>query len=309
MALLPSSPVRSVCQTSALTKFYGKHRGVLDLNLEVRQGEIFGYLGPNGAGKTTTIRLLLDFIRPSGGRATLWGLDAHRESQAIRRRVGYLPGELALYDRLTGQELLRYLANLRGGVTWSYVEALARRLECDLSRPIRTLSRGNKQKLGLLQALMHRPELLILDEPTSGLDPLMQQEFYRLLAEVRAEGRTVFLSSHNLPEVERICDRVGIIREGRLIAVEEVAALKARALRRLELHFAAPVPEAAFARLEGVRDVRVEGTTLHCTISGRVDAVIKAAAQFEVVNIVSHEPGLEEIFLAYYTPEKASGEL
>ncbi len=291
----------NVIETTGLTKYYGKARGVIDLDLGIQQGEVFGYLGPNGAGKTTTIRTLLDFIRPTRGQATIFGLDTRQRSREIRQRVGYLPGELALYDKMTGAEVLRYMAYLRGGVEWKHVEGLAARLSCDLSRPIRTLSHGNKQKVGLIQAFMHQPELLVLDEPTIGLDPLVQQEFYRLIAETKAEGRTVFLSSHILPEVERVCDRVGIIREGRLIAVEDVATLKARALRRLEIHFAAPVPQEAFARLEGVRDVTVDNGVMRCTIVGTVDAVIKAAAQYTVVNVISHEPSLEEIFLAYYS--------
>jgi len=290
----------TVIHTEGLTKFYGRQRGVLDVSIEVRRGEVFGYLGPNGAGKTTTIRTLLDFIRPTRGRAMIFGLDTRQHSREIRRRVGYVPGELALYENLTGAELLRYAGHLRGNVEWKFVEELAARLECDLSPPIRSFSHGNKQKIGLIQAFIHKPELLILDEPTLGLDPLMQQEFYRLIAEVKAEGRTVFLSSHILPEVERLCDRVGIIREGRVIAVENVKALKARALRRLEIHFATPVPQEPFDEVAGVRDVTVEDSVLRCTVAGSLDALIKTAAQFEVVNVISHEPSLEEIFLAYY---------
>ncbi len=291
----------TVIHTENLTKFYGRQRGVLGLNLEVRRGEVFGYLGPNGAGKTTTIRTLLDFIRPTRGHATIFGLDTRKNSGEIRQRVGHLPGELALYENLTGAELLRYVGHLRGGAERKSVEQLAARLDSDLSRPIRSLSHGSRQKIGLIQALMHKPELLVLDEPTLGLDPLVQQEFYRLLAEIKAEGRTVFLSSHILPEVERICDRVGIIREGRLITVDDVATLKSRALRRLEIHFATAVPQEAFARVAGVRDLTVENSVLRCTVMGSLDALIKAAAQFEVVNVISHEPSLEEIFLAYYS--------
>ena len=287
-----------IIHTEGLTKSYGKNRGVIDVSLDVRPGEVFGFLGPNGAGKTTTIRTLLDFIRPNSGVAKVFGMDAHRQSRDIRRRIGYLPGDLALYENLKGADMLRYMGNLRGGVEWNDVQQLAERLHSDLSRPIRTLSQGNRQKIGLIQALMHKPELLILDEPTNGLDPLIQQVFYRLISEV--EGQTVFLSSHNLPEVERVCDRVGIIREGRLIAVEEVSALKSRALRQLEIHFAAPVPESAFANVAGVSDLVVEQNVLRCSVKGTLDAVIKAASKFEVVNVVSHEPSLEEIFLAYY---------
>lgn len=290
----------NVVLAEGLTKFYGKHRGLVDLDLEVFQGEVFGYLGPNGAGKTTTIRMLLDFTRPTRGRASLFGLDARRESRETRRHVGYLPGELELYDILTGEEFLRYASNLRGGVEWAFVEELTERLECNLGQPIRSLSHGNKQKLGLVQAFMHRPRLLILDEPTIGLDPLRQQEFYRMVAEVKAEGRTVFISSHVLPEIERVCDRVAIIREGRLVAVETMDALKARALRPLEIHFADTVPTDAFQGVPGVRDVTVADGVLRCTVVGSLDAVVKAAARFNVVNVISHEPSLEEVFLEYY---------
>ena len=290
----------SVILTENLTKFYGRHRGLVDLSLEVRPGEVVGYLGPNGSGKTTTIRLLLDFIRPTKGRAEIFGMHARLDSLAIRRRVGYLPGELSAYEGLTGWELLTYFANLRGGVDRTYAETLAERLELDLTRKIRTLSRGNKQKVGLVQAFMGKPELLILDEPTGGLDPLMQQEFYRMVREAKSQGQTVFLSSHVLAEVERIADRVGIIREGRLVLDEEVAALKAKALRQLEIHFTEPAPIEAFRDIPGVREVSVEGNDLKCSVVGSVDALIKAASRFEVVNISSHEPDLEDIFLDYY---------
>ncbi|NLH08240.1 MAG: ABC transporter ATP-binding protein [Chloroflexi bacterium] len=291
-----------IIQTYHLTKSYGRARGIVDLNLSVNQGEVFGYLGPNGAGKTTTIRTLLGFLRPTSGRATIFGLDATRDTVAIRRRLGNLPGELALYPNLTGEQLLRYLANLRGGVDWRYVETIADRLDADLSRPIRAYSHGNKQKIGLIQAFMHRPDLLILDEPTTGLDPLVQQAFYELIDEARANGQTVFLSSHILPEVERGCDRVGIIREGRLVTVEHIADLKARALRRLEIAFEQPVPAEAFENLPGVKDVSVDDSRLRCTVVGSLDAVVKTAAQFTVLNIRSEEPNLEEIFLTFYAP-------
>ena len=286
--------------TDHLTKRYGKQRGVVDLTMEVRQGEVFGYLGPNGAGKTTTIRTLLDFIRPTSGRATVLGMDSRAQSTSIHRRVGYVPGELALYDNMTGAQYLHYMSNLRGGIEWSTVDALAQRLSSDLSRPIKSLSHGNKRKVALIEAFMGKPELIILDEPTGGLDPLVQQEFYRLVSEVKAEGRTVFISSHVLPEVERVCDRVGIIREGKLIAVEEMTVLKQRALRRLEIHFAGPVPGEAFNGVAGLRDVAVKDGILTCTVTGSLDAVIKKAAGFEVVNVISQEPSLEEIFLTFY---------
>ncbi len=290
----------SVVHTEELTKYYGKRRGIVGVNLDVRPGEVFGCLGPNGAGKTTTIRTLLGLLRPSGGAATVLGYDIVRQSLELRRSIGYLPGELTIYDDLTGAEFLGYLGHLRGGVDWVFVEQLADRLNCELSPRIRSLSHGNRQKLGLIQAFMSRPSLLILDEPTIGLDPLMQQEFYQLLAEVRKDGRTVFLSSHIMPEVERVCDRVAIIRDGSVVAVEDIATLKRRALRRLEIHFAEPVSAERFNGIDGVRDVTVQDSILSCTVVGELDALVKAAAESHVVNVISHEPSLEEIFLTYY---------
>lgn len=289
-----------VIETDGLTKFYGRSRGIIDVGLRVERGEIFGFLGPNGAGKTTTIRLLLDLIRPTRGHARVLGLDPQRNGVEVRRRVGYLPGELALYPDLTGRQMVEYAAHLRGDVSQKEVARLADRLEVDLSRPIRTLSHGNRQKIGILLALMHRPELLILDEPTTGLDPLMQQVLYELLEEVRAEGRTVFFSSHVLPEVERLCDRVGILREGRLIAVESISGLKQKALRRIELYFDRPVEPEMFRNLPGVVEVRASGAVLHVALQGSVDPLLKAAAQHTVLNIVTYEPNLEEMFLALY---------
>jgi ABC-2 type transport system ATP-binding protein len=294
----------AVIATEGLAKFYGPHRGITDLDMEVEPGEAFGFLGPNGAGKTTTIRLLLDLIRPTAGRALVLGLDSRRDSLAIRARSGYLPGELSLYPRLTGRETLLYFANLRGGVDWGYVGALCERLDFDLTRKVADLSTGNKRKLGLIQAFMHRPELLILDEPTSGLDPLVQHEFYRLVDEVRAAGQTVFLSSHVLPEVQRVCDRVAFIREGSLVALEDVAALMGRALRDIDVVFASPVPATAFRDIPGVTDVSANGdgaASLRLTVAGSLDSAIKKLAEFEVLNLTSHEPDLEDVFMTFYT--------
>ena len=296
----------AVIETDSLTKFYGSHRAISDISLELREGEVFGYLGPNGSGKTTTIRTLLDLIRPTSGRATIFGLDARESSREIKRRLAYLPGDMILYDTLTGWEALTYAASLRGSVDWRFVEELAERLECDLSRRIRSLSRGNKQKVGLIKAFMSRPELIIMDEPSSGLDPLMQQEFHRLIEEVRADGRTVFISSHILPEVEKVCDRVGIIRCGELVTVEDVNVLRERALHQLEFHFSTNVPLEAFARLPGGLDVAVDGGVLRCTTVGSPDALIKAVARYEVVKMVSHEPNLEDVFLSYYGEESSA---
>lgn len=291
---------QTVIHTENLTKFYGKARGIIDVNIDVQQGEVFGFLGPNGAGKTTTIRLLMDFIRPTRGRATIFGLDTRKENRTIHNRIGYLPGELALYENLTGAEFLRYLSNLRGNKEWKFIEELAKRLDTNLTQPIHSLSHGNKQKIGLIQAFMHQPELLILDEPTIGLDPLIQQEFYHLINEFKTKSRTVFLSSHILPEVEKVCDRVGMIKEGRVIAVERVSTLKERALRRLEIHFADSVPKELFSSITGIRNLVVTNNILRCTIMGKIDTLIKALAKFEIVNLISQEPTLEEIFLAYY---------
>lgn len=292
-----------IIETTNLTKYYGKARGVIDLNLGVQEGEVFGFLGPNGAGKSTTIRLLLDSIRPTEGKATLFGLDSHEDALAIHTRVGILPGELALYPKLSGEQNLRYLANLRGGVDWNFVTELAERLDSDLSRQVKNYSSGNKQKIGLIQAFMHKPELLILDEPTSGLDPLIQQEFYSLVKEAKAAGQTIFLSSHILPEVERVCDRVGIIREGRLVAVETVANMKSKAVRQFEIVFDGNAPLKEFMNLPGVRDVTATNGHLRCTVTGSLDAVIKQAAHHTVINVISEEPNLEDIFLAFYAKE------
>ena len=294
----------TVIDTAKLTKYYGKQLGIEDVDLEVKRGEVFGYLGPNGAGKTTTIRTLLDFIRPTRGSATVFGLDIRQSSVDIHRRVGYLNGELALYNNMTGEDLLKYLGNLRGGLDWKYVRELAARFQCDLPRRIQGLSMGNKQKLGLLQAFMHKPELLILDEPTNGLDPLMQHEFYDLLTETKKEGRTIFLSSHILPEVEKVCDRVGIIRQGKLVTVETIEALKSHSVRQLEIHFARAIPMEKFNNVPGIRDILVQDKLLTCNVVGSLDALVKAAAQFEVINIISHEPSLEDIFMTYYNEGK-----
>jgi len=297
-----------IINTTKLTKFYGKQLGIEDVDLEVKRGEVFGYLGPNGAGKTTTIRILLDFIRPTRGAATVFGLDSKHDSVEIHRRVGYLNGELELYENMTGEDLLKYLGNLRGGLDWKYVRELAARFECDLPRRIQGLSMGNKQKLGLLQAFMHKPELLILDEPTNGLDPLMQHEFYDLLNKTKKEGCTIFLSSHILPEVEKVCDRVGIIRQGKLVTVETIEMMKTHSVRQLEIHFAGPVPENKFSNIPGVRDIMVQENLLTCKVVGSLDALVKTVAQFEVVNIISREPTLEEIFMTYYNEGKNNAE-
>jgi ABC-2 type transport system ATP-binding protein len=289
--------------TLGLSKNFGAGRGLFDLDLEVERGEIFGFLGPNGAGKSTTMRLLVNLIRPTAGSATVLGLDSRAGSLEIRRRVGFLAGDFGLYPKLTGAVVLDYLAELRGGVERGRRDALAERFGADLHRPIRELSTGNRQKLGLIQAFMHDPELLILDEPIAGLDPLVQQSFHSLLAEVRGRGATIFLSSHTLSEVERVTDRLAILREGRLVVVDSLDNLRRVAVQRLEIEFAAPVPAQAFRGLPGVRDVTAAGSTVTVAFQGSADPVVKAAAAQEVRAIRSREDDLEEIFLRYYRAE------
>jgi ABC-2 type transport system ATP-binding protein len=292
-----------VIQTERLTKTYGANRGITDVDLAVEPGEVFGFLGPNGAGKTTTIRTLLDLIRPTSGRALVFGIESTIDPVAIHRRTGYIPGEFTLYDRLTGAQTLQYFANLRGGVVDpAYQAQLVERLELDPSRRYKELSKGNKQKIGLIVAMQHRPELLILDEPTSGLDPLVQQTFVALVAEAKAEGRTVFLSSHILSEVERTCDRVAIIREGRLVRVDRTEALRDLAHHQVELRFApsAPLPLDEFRALPGASDVSAEDHTIRMRVAGSIAPVVQAAARHELLDFVSREPSLEETFLAEY---------
>ena len=289
-----------IIKTEKLTKFYGAQRGIVDVDLAVEQGEVFGFLGPNGAGKTTTIRVLLDLIRPTSGRAFVFGIETTVDPVSIHRRVGYLPGEFTLYDKLTGGETLEYFANLRGGVDRAYQASLIERFDLDPSRKFKEYSKGNKQKVGLVAALQHKPELLVLDEPTSGLDPLVQQTFFAVLLETVADGHTVFLSSHVLSEAEKACDRVAIIRDGRIAMVDRVDALRDLAAHQVELRFTGPVPAAEFERLPGVTEVVAEDHVLRMHVAGSIDPVIKAAARFELADFVSREPSLEETFLAQY---------
>jgi ABC-2 type transport system ATP-binding protein len=298
----------AVIETHQLSKSYGPHRGIVDVDLQVMEGEAFGFLGPNGAGKTTTIRTLLDHIRPTGGRATIFGIETTADPVAIHRRTGYLPGEFVLYDKLTGGQTIEYFANLRGSVDPLYQADLIARLDVDPSRKFREYSKGNKQKIGLIVALQHRPELLLLDEPTSGLDPLVQQEFYSVIREAKAEGRTIFMSSHILSEVERTCDRVAIIRDGRLTKVDRVGALRDMAHHTVELVFAGPVPTAEFEALPGVSEVVAEDHVLRMRVSGAITPVVKAAVRHELADFVSREPTLEETFLAEYGPQAGAPE-
>ncbi len=292
----------AIVEVKGLTKRYGSSRGIMDVTFEVAEGEVFGFLGPNGAGKTTTIRLLMALLKADAGTARIAGLDAWEQSVEIKRLIGYLPGELSLDPGLTGGQILEYFGHLRGGVDQAYLKQLIARLEFDPSRKFRQYSSGNKRKIGLIQAFMHRPRLLILDEPTNGLDPLNQQEFSRMVKEVRDDGRTVFLSSHILTEVEQMCSRVAIIREGRLVRIGGVAELKDIKRHEVTITFASAAPAEAFKALDGVARVEAlpDGHTLRLDVSGGLDAVIKAAALYSVVTLTSHEPSLEDVFLRFY---------
>ena len=283
-----------------LSKHFGSLRAVDGLDLEVQPGEIFGFLGPNGAGKSTTIRMLLDLRRPTSGEVRVLGLDPRAGGPELRRRIGYMPGEFVIYDRQSVDEALTGLASLRGGVPRRNIIDLANRLDLHLRRTVRELSKGNRQKVGLVQAFMHEPELLILDEPTEGLDPLLRREFGTMLQEVRASGRTVFLSSHVLSEVQETADRVGMIRAGRLIAVDSIETLRNRAVRRVEIHFNEPVPTDRFDHVPHLTDVRVAGSVLRGHLTGDADALVKAAARFSVHTLLVEEPDLEDVFLALY---------
>ncbi len=287
-------------ETLGLSKSFGATVAVDGLDLRVESGEVFGFLGPNGAGKTTTIRLLLDLHHPSAGSARVFGLDSCRESVAIHARCGYLPGEFELHPRMTGQRVLDWFAHARRGVDATLRDQLVDRFQVSLDRPIRELSKGNRQKLGIVLAFMHRPELLVLDEPTSGLDPLMQAEFHRLLREVVADGRTVFLSSHELDEVQRVADRVAIIREGRLVVTDTVERLRRQAPQTIELRFAAPVAAGVFESLEGVERVTADADRITLQVSGGLPMLLRVIADHDPIDVVARHADLDELFLSYY---------
>ncbi|MGC9336259.1 MAG: ATP-binding cassette domain-containing protein [Anaerolineae bacterium] len=291
-----------VLMARGLLKSYGKVQALRGVDLEVRHGEILGFLGPNGAGKTTTIRCLLDLIRPDGGTARVLGFDPQADPVAVQARCGYLPGELRLNDNWTAERQLRFFSDMRGGTAdWAFVQQLAARLDLDLERPIKNLSKGNKQKVGVVQALMHRPELLMLDEPTSGLDPLMQQEVLGLIRQARAEGATIFFSSHIMSEVQAVADRVAMIREGEIVEVAETQSLVSRALRHVTVQFQEAVESAVLAALPGVTLLsRDDGTSITLQVEGDMDGLIKALGTFPVRDLETARPSLEEVFLAYY---------
>lgn len=287
--------------TEKLTKHYGDLKALVDLDLTVRMGEVFGFLGPNGAGKTTAIRTLLDELRPTSGTASILGMDTHTQSVRIRRSLGYLPSDLTMYPNLTGRDTITYFANLRGGVDWKYVAELAERLGADLSKKVGDLSSGNRQKVGIIQAFMNEPELLIMDEPSSGLDPLVQREFQAMMREVASQGRSVFLSSHTLSEVQRVADRVAIIRHGRLIALESVSSLRTKGIRKVELELSASPDVSVFEAIPGVREVFVDNHRVELSYDGAMGLLLKASTEhYDLVDISTQEADLEEIFLTYY---------
>ena len=303
--MLPEMGAAAI-RTSQLTKDYGARRGLFDLDLQVSGQEVFGYLGPNGAGKTTTIRLLMGMIRPTSGSAHIFGMDCVRDSVEVKRRVGYLPGDVPQFGSLSGGEVVAYLGGMRGGVDTRQVHALAERFELDVSRRFREYSSGNKQKLAIVLAFMHRPDLLILDEPTGGLDPLNQQEFYLLLREARDDGATVFLSSHILSEVEHVCDRVGIVRDGKLVRVAQLDELRHIRVHNVELEFAPgeTIPEQQIRDSDGVESMTVSGQRVACSVHGSFEPLLRAVSGSRVVDLVSTEPSLEEIFLSYFKEPK-----
>lgn len=290
-------------QIQGLVKHYGKFEALKGIDLDVHTGEVFGFLGPNGAGKSTTIRILLDEIRATTGTATLLGLDSRKDAVEVHRRIGYLPSDLALYPKMTGRDVLRFFAKLRGGVDWSVVDALAKRLDANLDKRTGELSTGNRQKVGLIAAFMHQPELLIMDEPNAGLDPLVQHEFHQLVRETVDDGRTVFLSSHTLSEVQRVADRVGIIRHGEMVAVEQVDNL--RSVRRIGLLLDRDAVEADFSGFEGARDVQVDERRVHLSFDGEVGDLLRFVGErYQIIDMSASEADLEEIFLTFYQDER-----
>ncbi len=297
---LDGPPTMSAITCSGLTKDYGHRHGVFDLDLSVARGETFGFIGPNGAGKTTTIRLLMDLIRPDSGWATVLGLDSRRDSLEIKRRVGYLPGELVQFPGVTAGYIVGLLAGVRGDVDPDRIAGLAERLELDLGRKYETLSHGNKQKVALVQAFMHRPDLVILDEPTLGLDPLIQREFREMVRESAADGATVFLSSHVLSEVEAICDRIALVRDGRVRRVGSLNELRTLRVHRVEAVFTGRLSAADLALVPGVSDTRVDDHHLRCAVRGTVAPLLTTLSAAGVVELDSHELSLEEVFLGEF---------
>lgn len=293
----PESPV---IRLDHVTKTYKSGGGVSNVSLNIAKGEVFGFLGPNGAGKTTVIRLLLDLIRPNAGSIQLFGLDSRRDSVTIHQRIGYIPGELGLYERFTPREILAHFAYLRGDIPWTEVAPLIDAMDLEIDKPVRTLSKGNRQKVGLIAAFMGEPALLILDEPTSGLDPLVQQQVHEQVRRAALNGRTVFLSSHDLSEVAVMAGRVGLIRKGQLIAVERVTDLAQRSVHVIDVTFAS-APDATFlASLNNVHNYEINDVRLHAEVTGDLNPLIALLSTVAIADLSIREPGLEEMFLSFY---------
>lgn len=293
-------PTPAPLQLTNLTKTYGSFRGVEDISLELRPGEVFGFLGPNGAGKSTVIRTILNFIRPSSGSATLFGMDSVTKSIAIKHSVGYLAGDIALYETMKGRDILTLLSKLSKTIDWHYVDELAKRLDATLDRPIHTLSKGNVQKIGLIQAFMHKPELLILDEPTSGLDPLMKRVFYDMVLDMKQAGKTIFISSHDLTEVQKICDRAAFIRKGKLLGIEDVKNAHALNVRRFRATFSSPPKQANFQNIASIKDVEARDNEVTVTVTGGIAEFIAELAKHEPIDLDEQETSLEDLFMHYY---------
>jgi ABC-2 type transport system ATP-binding protein len=287
-------------EIKSLTKWYGSVCAVDDVSFDIEHGEIFGYLGPNGSGKTTTIRIFLDFIRASAGRARLFGFDSHVHSSKIKSRIGYVPGEYGIYEEMRGFEYLRFFGALRGHQKPQLRDRLIEIFNLDISKRTKSYSHGTKQKLAVVQAFMHDPELLILDEPTIGLDPLMQQRFYELLMEMKNRGKTIFLSSHILSELEKVCDRVGILREGKLVAIHEISEIKKIRLKSIEISFKQEVNKSVF-RLDGVRKVEKDGKTIQLWVDSNINSILRTISEYPVENISFRDASLEDIFMEYYS--------
>jgi ABC-2 type transport system ATP-binding protein len=294
----------AVVSVDGLTRRFGSRRGVTDVSFEVQAGEVFGFLGPNGAGKSTTIRLLLGMYRADSGNMSVLGLDPKRDAVALHRRVGYLPGEMALYPRLNGAQHLAAFARARRTVDFALRDELVERFGVELDRPVRTLSKGNRQKIGLVLAFMHRPELLILDEPTSGLDPLLQDEFARLVRETTADGRTVFLSSHELDEVQRLVDQVAIIRDGRIVVTDTIEGLRRAAPRTIVFRFEGDVDTARFAGIDGIKITGTQAHSVALSVSGPLAPVLRVAADLDAVDVTARPADLDELFLRYYRGDR-----
>jgi len=285
------------------SKNYDKFTAVDNLTLEINTGEIFGFLGPNGAGKSTTIRTILNFIFPSNGSINIFGLDSVQDAVQLKKHIGYLAGDIALYEEMTGDQILNYLADLQEDTDWDYVKDLVKRLDASLYQPIKTLSKGNKQKIGLIQAFMNKPNLLIVEEPTSGLDPLMKQVFYEMVLEMKQAGKSIFISSHDLTEIQKVCDRVGFIREGKLIAIEDLYDKNSMNFKKYKVQFEKKINLKKFTIIEGLKSEYYNEDTLIFTVTGSIDIFIKAIARYKIITLDEQETSLEDVFMQYYEKE------